>query len=105
LQVLIQAAVSGSVLLAVDLDRSIQEQVDWLIKQECSALSATPTRWRQMLMTDRFGEMPLRQITLGGEIADKSLLNALAQRIPQAQISHVYASTEGGVAFTVNDGK
>ena len=56
-------------------------------------------------MTDRFGEMPLRQITLGGEIADKSLLNALAQRIPQAQISHVYASTEGGVAFTVNDGK
>lgn len=105
LQVLVQAAVSDSILLDVDLEDSIQNQVDWLIEQRCDALSATPTRWRQMLMADRFGDLPLRQITLGGEIADERLLRSLIQRFPYARISHVYASTEGGVVFSVHDGK
>jgi acyl-CoA synthetase (AMP-forming)/AMP-acid ligase II len=103
LQVFLQAAVSGSVLLAVDLEESRQKQVDWLINHRCNAISATPSCWRQLLMTDRIGELPLRQITLGGEIADEGLLNCLAERFPQAHICHVYASTEGGVSFSVHD--
>jgi len=38
----------------------------------------------------------LRQITLGGEIADQAVLDALARRFPGARITHVYASTEAG---------
>ena len=105
LQVLVQALVSGSVLLSVDLDDSVQNQVAWLVEQKCDALSATPTRWRQMLMTDRLRDLPLRQVTIGGEIADERLLWSLRDRFPHARISHIYASTEGGVAFSVHDGK
>jgi acyl-coenzyme A synthetase/AMP-(fatty) acid ligase len=49
--------------------------------------------------------LPLRQITLGGEIADQLVLNALARAFPDARITHIFASTETGAAFAVNDGR
>jgi acyl-CoA synthetase (AMP-forming)/AMP-acid ligase II len=66
-------------------------------------LSATPSLWRKMLMDARIKACPLRQITLGGEIADQQILDALRRFFPAARIVHIYASTEAGVAFSVND--
>jgi len=42
---------------------------------------------------------------LSGEIADDSVLAALAALYPLARVEHAYASTEAGVAFAVDDGK
>jgi acyl-CoA synthetase (AMP-forming)/AMP-acid ligase II len=46
----------------------------------------------------------LRQATLGGEIADQPTLNAVRAAFPAARLSHIYASTEAGVGFSVTDG-
>ena len=47
----------------------------------------------------------MRQITLGGEIADDVLLHALSARYPKSRVTHIYASTEAGVGFSVRDGR
>lgn len=44
-------------------------------------------------------------MTLGGEIADDAVLRALARAFPQARLSHIFASTEAGVGFSVTDGR
>jgi acyl-CoA synthetase (AMP-forming)/AMP-acid ligase II len=44
-------------------------------------------------------------VTLGGEIADSTVLAALARTFPEARVTHIYASTEAGVGFSVKDGK
>jgi acyl-coenzyme A synthetase/AMP-(fatty) acid ligase len=67
-------------------------------------ISATPTFWRSFLMVVRPGELPLRQITLGGEAADQSTLDRVRKAYPDARVTHIYASTEAGVVFSVHDG-
>jgi acyl-CoA synthetase (AMP-forming)/AMP-acid ligase II len=49
--------------------------------------------------------LALRQITLGGEIADRAVLDNLRETFPHSRITHIYASTEAGVGFSVNDGR
>jgi acyl-CoA synthetase (AMP-forming)/AMP-acid ligase II len=61
--------------------------------------------WRKLLMTNDVEQLGLRQITLGGEIVDLAVLSALAKKFPAARITHVYASTEAGAAFSVTDGQ
>lgn len=103
-QVVLQSLAEGGVLLdATHLD-SIAEQFAWLKEQGCTALSGTPTMWRRALQSDADPGADLRQITLGGEIADRFVLEALRRRFPRARITHVFASTETGAAFSVNDG-
>ena len=45
------------------------------------------------------------QITLGGEAVDQDLLDRLHAAFPHARLTHIYASTEMGVCFSVRDGK
>jgi acyl-CoA synthetase (AMP-forming)/AMP-acid ligase II len=104
LQVVLQALLGGSTLLVGDARETLIERCRRFAEQGVSAMSATPTLWRKLLMTDALDELALRQITLGGEIADQSVLSALQARYPQARIRHVYASTEAGVGFSVADG-
>jgi acyl-CoA synthetase (AMP-forming)/AMP-acid ligase II len=68
-------------------------------------ISGTPTFWRSFLMVAKPGELPLRQITLGGEAADQVTLDRLKQSFPGARITHIYASTEAGVVYAVHDGR
>jgi len=70
-------------------------------------ISGTPTLWRSILVAlgNSASQLPLRRITLGGEIADQSTLDRLHTVFPQAGISHIYASTEAGSVFTVKDGR
>ena len=68
-------------------------------------ISATPTFWRAFLMVIRPGDLNLRQITLGGEAADQSTLDRIRRAFPEARVTHIYASTEAGVVFSVHDGR
>jgi acyl-coenzyme A synthetase/AMP-(fatty) acid ligase len=52
------------------------------------------------------GSLPsLRQVTLGGEAIDQPTLDRLHYMFSNARITHIYASTEAGVVFSVNDGR
>lgn len=72
-----------------------------------SHVSATPTFWRLLagrLDQSSASDLPLRQITLGGEAAPEELLGRLGKLFPNARISHVYAGTEFGSAISISDG-
>ncbi|HEV2371987.1 MAG TPA: AMP-binding protein [Streptosporangiaceae bacterium] len=104
-QVLLHALGTGGRLLdATGLPR-LTDRVEWLVAHGVTALSATPTLWRQTLQTPASRQLRLRQVTLGGEIADQPLLDALRRAHPHARITHVFASTETGAAFSVSDGR
>ncbi len=105
LQVFFQSFLSGAPLIFTDLGQPLPQQMATLAARGCTALSATPTLWRKILMSGAGGGLSLRQITLGGEIADAAILAALARAYPDARITHIYASTEAGVGFSVRDGR
>ena len=83
---------------------SVHQQISFLSSSGCTHLSATPSYWRKLLMCDLSSRLPLKQITLGGEIVDQSVLNMLRSMFPSAQVTHIYASTEAGAVFSVKDG-
>ena len=69
-------------------------------------ISGTPTFWRSFLLAAPAGvPLPLRQITLGGEAVDQTTLDRLATRFPQSRLTHIYASSEAGALFSVQDGR
>ncbi len=104
LQVTLQALFSGSELV-VTQPENFEAQVSALVAAEINSLSATPTLWRKLAIDGRIVACPLRQITLGGEIADQKLIDHLRQRFTAARVTHIYASTEAGVGFAVTDGR
>ena len=104
LQVVLQALLSGADLVDV-ADYEPLAQMAFLKHADVTALSATPSLWRQLLMTGQLSELTLSHITLGGEIADQSLLDTLKRMFPNANVRHIYASTEAGVGFIVSDGR
>ncbi|MCR6660185.1 MAG: AMP-binding protein [Asticcacaulis sp.] len=104
IQVFLQGLTGGSLLLPT-ADTGLPEQLVFLAAKGCTALSATPTLWRKILMTPGHEVLPLEQVTLGGEIADGAILSALTRTYPAARVVHIYASTEAGAAFSVRDGR
>lgn len=104
MQLLLQALVGGGRLIAPAPVDSFEERIACLVDNKCTALSATPTLWRKILMVPNSHKLDLVQITLGGEIVDQSIINALNSTFPKARITHIYASTEAGVGFSVKDG-
>lgn len=103
LQVVLQALFSGSTLV-IPAQIQFDAQIEAILAEPVNALSATPSLWRKLLMDGRIFNLPLRQLTLGGEIADQSILDALKSRFPKARVIHIYASTEAGSGFAVQDG-
>lgn len=103
LQVFLQSTLSGSTLLAPRIDAPLGERIDLFAKAGCTHLSATPTMWRKIVMTPRADRLRLRQVSLGGEISDDRILSTLRSIFAAARITHIYASTEAGVGFSVND--
>lgn len=104
LQVLFQALFDDGTLLA-PVRHAAPDLVEAFIQGRCDHLSATPSLWRRLLMHPRSSEIPLSRATLGGEAPDDAVLRAVAARFPTARVSHIYASTEAGVGFTVTDGR
>ena len=105
IQVYLQAIMSGSVLVITESKQCLDKQLELLKKHKVNCLSGTPTLWRKLLMHNAGASLLLRSITLGGETSDESILQALHSRFPKAKLRHIYASTEAGVGFSVNDGK
>lgn len=72
-----------------------------------TAASGTPTFWRQALWRsgEVMGQLPLEQVTLGGEPVDQAILDRLREVYPKARISWIYASSEAGAAIAVHDGQ
>jgi acyl-coenzyme A synthetase/AMP-(fatty) acid ligase len=67
-------------------------------------ISGTPSHWRLVLMNAAARRIDPDYVRLSGEIADTSVLNALAALYPKARVAHAFASTEAGVGFEVGDG-
>lgn len=105
LQVALQSLIGGGTLVAAPRHEPMQAQLAWLTEAGTTHLSATPTLWRRLLMVPGIETLPLKQATMGGEIADQAVLDAVGRRFPKARLTHIYASTEAGVGFAVNDRK
>ena len=104
LQVFLQSWFTSSKLLLNSSKCGLTARIRDLGLRGCNALSATPTMWRMVLMSGEADHLDLRRVTLGGEIADQEVLDALRRQFPKARIVHIYASTEVGVGFAVRDG-
>jgi len=104
LQVVLQGILSGACIIDC-LRGDIADKSRQMLNGQVNALSATPSFWRQFLFTEPSHQLAFSRVSLGGEIADQPLLDALVSRYPKAKIFHIYASTEAGVGFAVSDGK
>ena len=103
-QVQLTAVVGRGVVVAPD-ERTPAGFLQAAKANGVTQISATPTFWRAFLMAVRPGDLALRQITLGGEAADQSTLDRIRKAFPDARVTHIYASTEAGVVFSVHDGQ
>lgn len=83
----------------------IGDRVQTMKDHGVTAVSATPTLWRQILLSGKSTGWQLDRITLGGEVSDQLILDALSTAFPGARVSHIFAASETGVAFSVVDGK
>ena len=104
LQVYLQALLSGSSLCVANDLSDLHSTFAFFSRSKVNALSATPSMWRKALMHKEALQLKPVSITLGGEIADQGILNALAKFYPTCKIRHIYASTELGFGFSVSDG-
>lgn len=103
LQVVLQAIFAKANLIIPSPELDFERKIEYLANHGITALSATPSLWRKVLMSSASKLLNIKQITLGGEIADKRILNSLVKRFPESAITHIFASTEAGVGFSVKD--
>ena len=104
-QVILSAMMGGHALIASRPDASIADMARAAVKTEVTHISGTPTFWRAFLMALGDAPLALRGVTLGGEAPDQGILDALKARFPDAQLRHIYATTEVGTVFSVTDGR
>jgi acyl-CoA synthetase (AMP-forming)/AMP-acid ligase II len=107
LQVLLHALLGGGTLVAPPPGGDASELARRMAATGVTHVSATPSWWRRLLL---FGDraalaaVPLRQATLGGEVADQAILDGVARCWPGARVAHLYATSELGRCFSVTDG-
>lgn len=106
LQVLLTTLNDAADLITVS-QPSISSLRDAALAHQVTHISGTPTFWRAFLLAlgERVLDLNLKQITLGGEIADETVLQMLRTKFPGVPIRHIYASTEAGSLFSVRDGR
>jgi acyl-coenzyme A synthetase/AMP-(fatty) acid ligase len=105
LQILLRTVLGGASLVLSSIEESSGNYLVRLSQHRVTHLLGTPTHWRRALMSPRARDIAPQYVRLSGEIADQSILNTLRSFYPNAVIAHAFASTEAGVAFTVNDGR
>ncbi|MDW5265033.1 MULTISPECIES: class I adenylate-forming enzyme family protein [Acidobacteriaceae] len=105
LQVLLTAMISESELVGTSVP-TVANLANSLQKHQPSHVSGTPTFWRAILLVleNQGRDIPLKQITIGGESVDQVTIDMLRDAFPSARITHIYASTEAGALFAVKDG-
>lgn len=106
-QVLIHVLVGGSTLVVPESNQP-RDALTALRDLGVTHASATPTFWRFIagrLDGRTARDVPLQQITLGGEAVPAPVLDKLERLFPDARISQVYASNEFGSGVSVRDGR
>lgn len=93
--------------LVVPPSRQPRDAIEAIRDSGVTHVSATPTFWRMVagrLNPESARELPLEQITLGGEAAPGPLLERLVELFPDARVTHIYAGTEFGTVMSASDG-
>jgi acyl-CoA synthetase (AMP-forming)/AMP-acid ligase II len=107
LQVFLHCLLNQETLVIPEPATAVDSLLAMMHTARVSAVSATPSYWRRLLTMgsrDALEQIPLEQITLGGEVADQPLLDALKHTFPSARLVHIYATSELGRCFSVKDG-
>lgn len=105
LQVFLRAMAGPASLVLSDPDEAVGDFLTRLAQHRATHVLGTPSHWRRALMSPALATLAPRYVRLSGEIADQTILDRLKAAFPDAALAHAYASTEGGVGFTVDDGK
>ncbi len=108
LQVMLQCFADRGTLVIPASDMDADAIVQFMTDSAVEFVSATPSYWRRLLMfanAETLRRVPLKQITLGGEVIDQPILDKLKNCFPDARLVHIYATTELGRCFSVSDGK
>ena len=104
LQVILTAFLSDNMLLASSTANSINQLLKIVEKFNISAISATPTFWRVLMNTKQIKNESVFN-NIGCEIVDEQILKKLTRVFPSVKITQIYATTELGKIFTVNDNR
>lgn len=107
LQVMCQCLADYGTLVMPNPQASMNDIAKLIVEHGVMFASGTPSYWRRLvLFADRslLKQAALRQITLGGEVVDQTVLDLLKDRFPSARLVHIYATTELGRCFSVTDG-
>ncbi len=104
-QVILSAMIGGHELIAPDPGDTAGSMALMGAVFDVTHMSGTPTFWRSALLVLGTRTFGLKSITLGGEMADQALLDALRAKFPEAVLRHIYATTEAGTVFSVGDGR
>jgi acyl-coenzyme A synthetase/AMP-(fatty) acid ligase len=87
---------------------TVDALLELMRRSDVRSVSATPSYWRRLITLGSpaiLSSLRLQQITVGGEIADQHLLDALRRYYPTARLVHLYGTSEVGRCFTVADGR
>ncbi len=103
LHIFLDAVCSGASMVISYAQESLGDFLTTAGEYGVTNISGTPSHWRRALMSSWAGKIAPAYVRLSGEIADQAILNSLRAQYPQARIGHTFASTEAGVAFSVND--
>jgi len=95
LQIVLQALLNRNGIVNL-LGLHPHQQIQSIEQHSVSHLSATPTQYRQLISGMKAPLSSIRQITIGGEVADRTLIESLQHQFPQAKITNIYATTETG---------
>jgi acyl-coenzyme A synthetase/AMP-(fatty) acid ligase len=104
LQILLRALTGGGSLVLSEAGEPVAAFLTRLGNAGATHVSGTPSHWRRALMSGASSKMAPAYIRLSGETAGQDILDHLRITYPQAKIGHVFASTEAGVALSVDDG-
>ncbi len=105
LQVFLRAILGPTPLVLSDADEPVRDYLLRAAEAGVTHILGTPSHWRLALMSSALDRLAPRYARLSGEIADQAILDQMRAAFPGARIAHAYASTEGGVGFTVEDGR
>ncbi len=107
LQVFLHCLLNQETLALPAAGMSVNDLLAFMCRHRVTSVSATPSYWRRLVALgkhDSLRALRLEQITLGGEVADQTLLTALRGLYPGARLVHIYATSELGRCFSVADG-
>lgn len=108
MQVVLHAWLNRGTLVTLPESREPDAIVALAARARVTHVSGTPSFFRRLMMLpdhSRLASLPLAQITLGGERVTQPVLDALRAMFPHARLVHIYATTELGRCFAIEDGR